>query len=74
MKKNMGKNKILIGECQLINVGMMELGNCHLKIVLVNNWASLMAQRVKNPSANEEHAGSIPGLGRSPGGGHSNPL
>lgn len=33
MKKNMGKNKILIGECQLINVGMMELGNCHLKIV-----------------------------------------
>lgn len=40
MKKNMGKNKILIGECQLINVGMMELGNCHLKIVLVNNWSS----------------------------------
>ena len=32
---------------------------------------------VKNPPANAgdtEHAGSIPGLGRSPGGGHSNPL
>ena len=32
---------------------------------------------VKNPPANAEEAGdadSIPGLGRSPGGGHSNPL
>ena len=32
---------------------------------------------VKNPPANSEDirdAGSIPGLGRSPGGGHGNPL
>ena len=32
---------------------------------------------VKNPSANAEDirdTGSIPGLGRSPGGGHGNPL
>ena len=32
---------------------------------------------VKNPSANTgniKDAGSIPGLGRSPGGGHGNPL
>ena len=29
---------------------------------------------VKNPSANAENAGSIPGLGRSPGGGNGNPL
>ena len=29
---------------------------------------------VKNPSANEGDAGSIPGSGRSPGGGHGNPL
>ena len=29
---------------------------------------------VKNPPANAGDAGSIPGLGRSPGGGNSNPL
>ena len=29
---------------------------------------------VKNPPANAGGAGLIPGLGRSPGGGHSNPL
>ena len=29
---------------------------------------------VKNPPANVEDLGLIPGLGRSPGGGHGNPL
>ena len=29
---------------------------------------------VKNPSANAQDRGSIPGSGRSPGGGHGNPL
>ena len=29
---------------------------------------------VKNLSANAKHRGSIPGLGRSPGGGNGNPL
>ena len=29
---------------------------------------------VKNPPANAGDVGSIPGLGRSPGGGHGNPL
>ena len=29
---------------------------------------------VKNPPANAGDAGSIPGSGRSPGGGHGNPL
>ena len=29
---------------------------------------------VKNPPANAEDVGSIPGLGRFPGRGHSNPL
>ena len=36
-----------------------------------------MALVVKNPPANAgdiRHMGSIPGLGRSSGGGHSNPL
>ena len=29
---------------------------------------------VKNPLANARDAGSIPGSGKSPGGGHGNPL
>ena len=33
-----------------------------------------MAQTVKNPLANAGDAGSILGSGRSPGGGHGNPL
>ena len=36
-----------------------------------------MAQGVRNPPANAEKAinlGSVPGLGRSPGGGRGNPL
>ena len=36
--------------------------------------ASLIAQLVKNPPASAGDAGSVPGLGRSPGGGHGNPL
>ena len=39
--------------------------------------ASQVALVVKNPSANAgdlRDAGSYPGLGRSPGGGHGNPL
>ena len=40
-------------------------------------WASHMVLVVKNPPANAgggRDAGSIPGLGRSPGGGNGNPL
>ena len=40
-------------------------------------WASQVALVVKNPSANAGDVGdmgSILGLGRSPGGGHNNPL
>ena len=33
-----------------------------------------MAQVVKNLPANAGDMGSVPGLGRSPGGGHGNPL
>ena len=39
--------------------------------------ASQVVLVVKNPPANAgdlRHVGSIPGLGRSPGGGHGNPL
>ena len=41
------------------------------------DWVSQMALMLKNPSANAgdiKDMGSIPGLGRSPGGGHGNPL
>ena len=47
---------------------------------MLNNkltWASQVALVVKNPSANAgdiRDSGSITGLGRSPGGGHGNPL
>ena len=34
----------------------------------------LVAQMVKNPPANVEDLGSIPGWGRSPGEGNSNPV
>ena len=37
-------------------------------------WASLVAQMVKESTCNEGDLGSIPGLKRSPGGGHDNPL
>ena len=40
-------------------------------------WAFQVALVVKNPPANEgdvRDVGSIPGSGRSPGGGHGNPL
>ena len=40
-------------------------------------WASQVMLLVKNQPANAEDMrdkGSIPGLGRSPGGGHGNPL
>ena len=36
--------------------------------------ASLVVQMVKNLPAMQEPPGSIPGLGRSPGGGHGDPL
>ena len=38
------------------------------------NRASQIALVVKNLLANAGDAGLIPGLGRSPGGGHGNPL
>ena len=37
-------------------------------------WASLMAQIVKESACNAGDLSSIPGLGRSPGRGHGNPL
>ena len=46
-------------------------------VIVVTNWASLMSQLVKNPSANAGDARDvdlIPGWGRSPGERNGNPL
>ena len=42
--------------------------------MILFNWASLVAQTVKNSPTMREDPGSITGLGRCPGGGHSNSL
>ena len=51
---------------------------CHIIIsCLFYYWASQVVLVVKNPpinAGNIRDTGSIPGLGRSPGGGHGNPL
>ena len=41
---------------------------------LLLSWASQVVLVVKNPSANTGDVGSIPGSGRSSGGGNGNPL
>ena len=46
-------------------------------IIYLPLWTSQVVLVVKNPTANAgdiREAGSIPGLGRSPQGGHGNPL
>ena len=63
----------------LCNVGRLELPQLGSQIVcrhFRDLWASPMAHRVKNLPADAgdpRNAGSIPGLGRSSGGGNSNP-
>jgi len=50
---------------------------CLLQVSALNEWASQVALVVKNPPSNAgdiKDMGSIPGLGRSPGGGHVNPI
>ena len=59
--------------CSPKPVKQMDCVVCELKLL----WASQVALVVKNPLANAGNIrdrGSIPGSGRSPGGGHSNPL
>ena len=56
---------------------MRALGFTSFSISLYENRASQVVLVVKNPPANVgdiKDLGSIPGLGRSPGGGHGNPL
>ena len=43
-------------------------------LCLIIEWASLVAHNVKESACYAGDPGSIPGLGRSPGGLHDNPL
>ena len=52
----------------------MKCGKFQLRGAASIKGASLVVQMVKNPPANTGHLGLIPESGRSPGGGHGNPL
>ena len=45
-----------------------------LECIYTAFWASQAVLVLKNPSANAGDVGSVPGLGRSPGGGHGDPF
>ena len=64
-------------QCLLKQQNTKKLYGTKNHCVPVRLGASLMAQWVKNPPTmqeTQEMPGSVPGLGRSPGGGHGNPL
>ena len=44
----------------------------HVYLDIISAWVSQVVLMVKNPFANAGDVSSIPGLGRSPGGGHGN--
>ena len=46
----------------------------HVYLDIISAWVSQVVLMVKNPFANAGDVSLIPGLGRSPGGGHGNPL
>ena len=46
----------------------------NFKIIRISLRVSQVVLAVKNPPANAGDVSLIPGLGRSPGGGHGNPL
>ena len=68
------------GELSISNISL----RCEVKAVeyiyfikkngLWISWASQVTLVIKNSPANAGDAGSVPGLGRFPGGGHGNPL
>ena len=73
------KSLMAYGMCQIALRGEMHFSQSLGRIdhTTEKNWASQVALVGKNPPANVGDvgdSGSIPGLGRSPGGGHVNPL
>ena len=57
--------------CMHVESGSAEEPICRVGMEM---WASQVTQWVKNLPANAGGVGSSPGSGRSPGGGHGNPL
>ena len=71
--KDVSRRKAILQSYRILFSGhqFCKTSNCTLR------WASQVVLVVKNPPANAgdvRDMGSIPGLGRSPGGGHGNPL
>ena len=64
----------LDGITNSMDMNLSKLWELVMDRVLQYSWASLVAQKVKNPPAKRVDLGSIPELVRSPGGGHGNPL
>ena len=68
-----GKNP----SCNVLSPLVLWMLRCPLAVGKPMGWASQVALVVKNPPANAgdiRDRGSIPGWGRSPGGGHGNPV
>ena len=82
LKQNMIKKavfcKVTLMVVHVVNYSSREWGYFHKEMVLhVDGWASQVALVAKNLPAiagDVRDVGLIPGSGRSPGGGYSNPL
>ena len=57
----------------LTQKSLIQTGYTDFEVHYLSTWASLVAQ-VKKSACQAGGTGSIPGLGRSPGGGNGNPL
>ena len=60
--------------CMYLSIHLSVYLSIHACLWVCIYWASLVAQTVKNLPAMQGDLDSIPGLGRSPGRGHGNPL
>ena len=60
--------------CTYLSIYLFIYQSTHVCEYVCIYWASLVAQTVKNLPAMQGDLDAIPGLGRSPGRGHGNPL
>ena len=68
---------IKVSDCPILTVLFSRLGKFFFVLVIITSWDFQVALAGKNLPANARDAtdvGLIPGLGKSPGGGHGNPL
>ena len=59
---------------QILNFRKSPILKSNINTLFEYSWGFPGGSVVKNPPSNEGDVGSIPELGRSPGGGHGNPL